>query len=321
MKTFLVNAAPARRLVRSAGFAVGLLSAAAVCLTGAPVARAQSVSIEPRVRLPLGLQLEARVRNGKVDVSVSRGGRSRASRSRPEQGRPTVTRRPASRRSRAPVVVRAPRDAGLPSGADQSCLAALEGAGVPFVGAGAVRGIATPIEVTGPIGGIRLISRKSALMDCELAMTLADAAPAMRELGVTGLAFSSTYNYRTVKGSSNLSGHAFGLAIDVHEVETATMGRLDIERDYAHDRGRWSSYGRGVRSVSSCVGSPATESGRLLRALACQLASRSTFHLVITPDDNYDHRNHLHLEAYPGRSKELLSARSSSFFRGRRSRR
>jgi hypothetical protein len=318
MKTFFQTVI--RRRAR-AGFALAAVVAGGGALVaGVPIARAQSVAIEPRVQLPLGLKLTARVQNGRVAVSVSRGDGARVSRSRPGSRRPTASR-PPTRPSRTPVSVRAPQERGMPAGADGSCLDALERDGVRFVSAGAVRGIATPIEVVGPVGGVRLISRKSALMDCQLARTLADAAPAMLELGITGLAFSSTYNYRNVKGSANLSGHAFGLAIDVHQVET-TRGLLDVEREYAHDRGRWASYGRGVRSVSACVGAPATESGRLLRTLACELASRGTFHLVITPDDNHDHRNHLHFESYPGRSEELLSARSSSFFRGhRRSRR
>ncbi len=318
MKTFFQRRF-GQTLLRVPLFTVGVSTAFGIAASDAG---AQTVSIEPTVRLPLGLELKARVHQGRVALSVSRSERTRRSRTVPvsRQRRPS-TRRPATRtrRSPAPVIVQAPADQGLPPSADGACIAALEHAGVPFVGAGPVRGIATPIQVTGPIGGVRLISRarKPALMDCELARALADAAPTLRELGVTGLAFSGTYDYRNVRGSSNLSGHAFGLAIDVHQVET-TAGLLDVEREYAHDRDRWPSYGRGVRSVSGCVGAPATEPGRLLRTLACRLASRDTFHLIITPDDNYDHRNHLHLEAYPGRSPELMSARASSFFQGRR---
>jgi hypothetical protein len=307
-----------RRVARSA---IGL--AAAVALSGAGPAHAQTVAIEPALRLPLGLELKARVHQGRVAVSVSRGERSRRSStvSSTRRRRPSTRRPPArTRRAPAPVITQTPTDQGIPETADGACIAELGRAGVPFVGAGPVRGIATPIQVTGPIGGVRLISRarRPALMDCELARALADAAPTLRDLGVTGLAFSGTYDYRNVRGSGNLSGHAFGLAIDVHQIETAA-GLIDVEREYPHDRDRWPSYGRGVHSVGSCLGAPATEPGRLLRTLTCQLASRDTFRLIITPDDNYDHRNHLHLEAYPGRSQELMSARASSFFRGRRS--
>jgi hypothetical protein len=306
-------------LRRSPSLTIGLLAAGVALSAGQ--ARAQTVDFQPTVRLPLGLQLKARVQHGRLAVSVSRGERARRPRAVPASRRRPAPRRPPTRTRRraTPVIVQAPPDRGLPETADGDCLSALERAGVPFVGAGAVRGITTPIEVTGPIGGIRLISRarRPALMDCQLARALADAAPDMRELGISGLAFSGTYDYRNVRGSSNLSGHAFGLAIDVHQVETSA-GLLDVEREYAHDRDRWPSYGRGVDSVSSCLGAPATEAGRLLRTLACGLASRDTFRLIITPDDNYDHRNHLHLEAYPGRSPELMSARASSFFRGRR---
>jgi hypothetical protein len=178
------------------------------------------------------------------------------------------------------------------------------------VTAGTVKGIETPVEITGPIRGVRLVSRgrRAPLMDCELARALFEAAPGMRELGISGLSFSGTYDYRNVRGSSKLSGHAFGLAIDVHALET-NLGTLDVERDYPKDGGRW----QGSRGdVGGCVGSPARLQGRILRSLACQLRAQGAFALIMTPDDNYDHRNHLHIEAHPHRPADLYSGGSSS---------
>src|SRR5204863_4237622 len=131
-------------------------------------------------------------------------------------------------------------------------------AGVSFVERSSVRGIRTPIEVVGPIRGIRLLSRgkRPALMDCALARALTDAAPLFREAGVTGLSFSAAYDYRPRRGSTELSEHAHGLAIDVHAFET-TSGRLDVERDFS--RAGATSAGWGQRSagpLQACIGVP-----------------------------------------------------------------
>jgi hypothetical protein len=287
---------------------VGLtvLAVALIGVVSIEPARAGSVVVDAGLPLPLGLGVQARV--GRDGIRISLAPRRVRTRSRP-------TRRPRLRRPPVPVAV--PVDRGVPGGADRACLEDLSRRQVAFVAAGSVRGIQTPIEVTGPIGGISLLSRgrRAPLMDCALARALAQAAPFMRDLGVTGLSFSATYDYRNVRGSSNLSGHALGLAIDVHAVETS-IGHLDVERDYPRDAGRWQGDRRGSPAV--CVGEPSRREARLMRTLACGLRSHSSLRLVLGPDDNYDHRNHLHIEAHPGRSDERLSGRSSSLHWGRR---
>jgi hypothetical protein len=282
------------------------LVAGAVAVMGPSPAQARALLLEtgtPRVRVTISLP-----RPGRLRPSVRIEPRARPA-SRP--ARPPSASRPArppsaSRPARLPPVAR-----GIPAGADHDCLAALHDLRVPFVPAGAVRGIATPVEVTGAIGGVQLISRgrRAPVMDCELARALAGAAPSMRQLGVSGLSFSATYDYRVVKGTSRLSGHARGLAIDVHALVT-TLGTLDVERDYARDPGRWQATGR---DPVACVGAPATPQGRLLRALACELRGQPAIGLLLGPDDNHDHRNHLHIEARPGGvARELLSGRDQA---------
>jgi hypothetical protein len=147
-----------------------------------------------------------------------------------------------------------------------------------------VRGIRTPIEVIGPVGGVRLLSRgkRPALMDCALALALADAGPLFRHAGVTGLSFSAAYDYRPIRGGTRLSEHAHGLAIDVHAFETAA-GRLDVQRDFSR--------------------------GPTLRRLASGLQRHPRFRLILTPDDNRDHHNHFHIESHAHGGGTLLSDR------------
>jgi hypothetical protein len=210
-----------------------------------------------------------------------------------------------------PPIVAAP-----PTG-DRSCLERIATYGVPFVSAPPTRGIETPVTITGPIGGVRLIARagRPPLMDCELASALAEAAPLFHQLGISGLSFSGIYDYRNVRGTQHLSGHAFGLAIDVHTLETR-LGIVEVERDFPRDGDRWHT---DRADVAGCIGAPARPEGELVRGLACQLRADPAFRLIMGPDDNYDHRNHLHLEAYPGRPPPLYGARPWSLWMGRSS--
>jgi hypothetical protein len=214
-----------------------------------------------------------------------------------------------SRRARVepPPVRSVPAPPARPSeGSDERCLATIDAWGVPYRFAGVVKGVRTPIEITGPIRGVSLVARaaRGPIMDCELARALAEAAPIFQRHGVTGLSYSGTYSYRNVRGTSHLSGHAFGLAIDVHGLETR-FGSIEVERDYPKDAGRWNL---ARADVAGCIGDPPAGASAVVRSIACELRGHHAFHLVMSPDDNYDHRNHLHLESYPSRSDELLSS-------------
>jgi hypothetical protein len=204
----------------------------------------------------------------------------------------------------SPVPALRPRRAAGPvASSDGDCLRALERRRILFVPLGPVRGVRTPVVIVGPIRGVNLLPRagRPAVMDCQLAQALTDAAPIFQQLHVTGLSFSGAYDYRKRRGSSDLSAHAHGLAIDVHVVET-TAGTFEVERDYPRDARRWreGERGAGPWPLRDCLGEPASRGGRVLRTLACRLKSHPDFRVVLTPDDNADHHDHLHIETYPG---------------------
>lgn len=197
-----------------------------------------------------------------------------------------------------------PLTSGLPPAAaapaDLECLLQLRAEAVPFLAAPPTRGIRTPVQITGLLGGVRLTPRagRPALMDCELARALAEAAPILHAEGIAELAFSGAYDYRTRRRSAQLSAHAFGLAIDVHTL-SGPAGKFDIKRDFEAGSGRW----RGIKpregDLDGCVGQPRSAAARRLRQLVCRLKHHSAFRVIITPDDDADHRDHLHLEAFP----------------------
>lgn len=190
---------------------------------------------------------------------------------------------------------------------DRVCLDGLRERQIAFVEWPA-KGIRTPVRIAGPIGAVRLRSHdprlagKPALMDCELARALFEMGPTFRANGVRELLYSGAYQYRTRHGSTRLSEHAHGMAIDVHAFVLDTAGSengggtvIEVSRDFEPRVGKWAV----LLDATECVGHPRTDVGRLLRTLACRLRASSVLREVITPDDNADHHDHFHLEAYP----------------------
>lgn len=181
---------------------------------------------------------------------------------------------------------------------DRECLRTLDSKGVSYQQATAAGGMRTPVEITGPIGGVALIprGRRSPLMDCVLARALLRAENVFGELGIAAMTFSAAYDYRTRRGSSEPSAHAYGLAIDVHTVR-GPFGEYDVGKQFERGRGAWRGLTKGPDALGACVGEPATSEGRTLRRLACLLKLHPAFRVIVSPDDNADHHDHLHIEA------------------------
>jgi hypothetical protein len=162
--------------------------------------------------------------------------------------------------------------------AGDECLLDLRAAGVQFQIVSDRRGVSTPVAIEGPIGGVRYwtIGAGPMVSDCRLAMALTKVAPELRGLGITAMRFSGAYSYRMAK-VGRLSLHAYGLAIDVHEV-TADGKSYVVARDFA----------KGLPN-GCAVDAP------LLNRLACRLAQLRLFQELLTPDSNADHHDHLHI--------------------------
>jgi len=166
--------------------------------------------------------------------------------------------------------------AAFPSG--DACLGELRSAGVQFQVVADKRGVATPVAIEGPIGGVRYwtVGAGPMVSDCRLALALAKVAPELRGMGITAMRFSGAYSYRMAK-VGRLSLHAYGLALDVHEV-TADGKSFVVAKDFA----------KGL--PNGCVtGAP------ILNRLACRFAQLRLFQELLTPDSNADHRDHLHI--------------------------
>lgn len=176
-----------------------------------------------------------------------------------------------------------------PTASNAGCLKRLVDAGVNFRELPSLRGVVTPVRVAGPLGGVTFFSNhgRQLDLDCRLAIALLELASEFRALGVTKARFSGAYDYRTTR-TGRLSHHAFGLAIDIHEVWVREE-RYSVQQTFAKGRG-------------------CPSRGPVLNALACTFKASGLFEEVLTPDYNWDHRDHLHV-AVPKRPEALAVSR------------
>ncbi len=206
------------------------------------------------------------------------------------------------------VAAAAPADAGkrgkrarvaAKADAEASCLAELDARGVAYVRA-AKKGIAIGVEIQGPLGGVtyRASGGAALVIDCSLAVSLAEAGPYLVALGVDEAVFSSAYSRRNVRGTNKPSKHSFGLAIDVHQLVGATTGTLSVALDYE----------QGLGDGVDCLGQPLTAGGAILKTLQCQLARSGLFRLVLSPDYDDAHHDHFHLEARAWKDRAAVRA-------------
>jgi len=177
------------------------------------------------------------------------------------------------------------------------CEATLRKAGVDYrVLPGKVAsGIAWPIRLTGPIGGVRVEGSgkpdaATNFLDCGLATTLLAWAKTLRAHGVVAIEHFSMYRPQAqVDGTRKPSGHASGRAIDMGRIELQDGRILSVLDD-------WKSRTPNGDPCGRWRDEPA---GRLLRKLVCDAAARGLFQTIVTPHHNAAHANHVHLEIDP----------------------
>lgn len=191
-----------------------------------------------------------------------------------DQRAPLVTGEPAS--PGRSFYEKAPPPLHAPSLSGSSCLSELNRRGVAHTRISNLKGVENPIEVRGQLGGVEFWANdgRRLQMDCRLAIALDELGTTMSGFGVKRIRYSGAYVYRTTR-SGRLSHHALGLAIDLHDFETAT-GRLSVKQDFVKNAG--------------CAGQ-----NPLLNSLSCKMREQALFEEFLTPDYNADHRDHLHI--------------------------
>ena len=193
-----------------------------------------------------------------------------------------------------------------------TCEAELERRHVPFVRAQATPDVLAPERLRGPLGvrapfgpsaapsartsgGVTIHSmlapaeRERAAMeifDCRLVLALDDFAAMLAERGVVEMIHLSAYRPRSQFGCTKKydgKQHCGGLAVDIAEFKRKDGTALVVQRDW---------HGR--------IGEPTCPSRpNELWSIVCDAADRAIFNVMLTPNFNAQHFNHVHVEVTP----------------------
>lgn len=117
---------------------------------------------------------------------------------------------------------------------------------------------------------------------CALALSMDKMSQVLAERGITDVVYFAIYGCRVVAGSSNLSEHARARALDVAGLRAASGTTHLVLSDWEKHQP-----------------APVTAGGQLLRQVATALYDADIFHIILTPDYNADHANHLHMDLSP----------------------
>jgi extensin-like protein len=121
------------------------------------------------------------------------------------------------------------------------------------------------------------------LLGCEAALATARTGAVAVDMGAVELVHYGTYNCRPIAGTSTLSQHAFANAIDLYGF---TLGTGEF----------WTV----IDNWEDFVAMPVTPGGTWLRDLTDALWDMGVWHIMLTPEYNDDHQNHVHADLTPG---------------------
>jgi hypothetical protein len=181
-----------------------------------------------------------------------------------------------------------------------SCEAELGVRGIAFSRVDEARGVVDPVRLAGPLHGVtyhlglpaaQRVSSPYEIVDCRLALALDDFAKQLALHDVVEVVHLSIYRPppRGSVSPRTAFAHAGALAIDAASFVKRDGTTLIVERDF-HGRIGAPTCGAGTGPH------PATPEALELRRIVCDAAAAKLFNVALTPDFNWKHRNHFHLE-------------------------
>lgn len=185
-----------------------------------------------------------------------------------------------------------------------SCESELGRRKISFTRVATARGVLAPVRLGTPLHGITfhtmlpMAQRPTSpyeILDCRLVLALDDFAAILAKHDVVEVIHYSVYRPPSARGwvDGRIGRqHDGGLAIDAGIFVRKDGTTLNVERDF---------HGRiGATTCGPNTGpSPATSEAVVLRQIACEAADAHLFNVELTPDYNWAHRNHFHLEVTP----------------------
>ncbi len=181
-----------------------------------------------------------------------------------------------------------------------ACMAELEHRKIPHLKAVQVPGVDAPVRLAGPLHGVTFeqehrstddaLNADGGIMDCRLVLALDDASELLASRGIVSVGFISAYRRDTTGKVAAGQRHPAGLAIDIATFRHGDGTAWDVQRDF-HGRVGAKTCGRGAREPG-----PRDARALGLRRLVCDAGASRVFNLVLTPNYDKDHYNHVHFE-------------------------
>ncbi|MGO9837903.1 MAG: extensin family protein [Polyangiaceae bacterium] len=185
-----------------------------------------------------------------------------------------------------------------------ACETELKRRSIPFASVDQARGVLAPVRLTGPLHGVTYrtglpeAERASSpweIVDCRLALALDDFAAQLANHDVVEVVHYSVYRPPSLRWPAGkiASRHPGALAIDAATFVKKDGQKLTVEHDF---------HGRIGAPTCGPTGAPhpATAEANELRRIVCDAADAKLFNVELTPDFNWAHRNHFHLEVTAG---------------------
>ncbi len=213
-----------------------------------------------------------------------------------------------------------PATGDLPTTPGLSCYDQLKQWGVQFTqtsnpntllsGASRRCSISQPVRLTAPVLGVDYViwtqQRVTMTMGCELAKRIARLSHYLKQRGITKVMHLGTYNCRKISGSSKLSNHSFGTAIDIAAFYGSDGTEYNLVKHWDHSStwtrngqmGCWSTRFNSVKA-------------KVLYDVACDMWKKKFFSLILTPNYNRAHDNHYHVDL--SSSGRVLSLEPSAY--------
>ncbi|EYF04171.1 extensin family protein [Chondromyces apiculatus] len=185
----------------------------------------------------------------------------------------------------------------------EHCLALLALRDVPFQPVAPTRGVDTPVRLTGFLHGVRFVPIDAlappekddrTIADCRLVLALDDLASVLAEHQVVRAEYFSMYRRRGAGFMKRGMRHPGGRAIDLVNLVLADGKTYGVRGDF-----------QGMRGVKTCGDGAAkprrdTPGARLWRAVVCETSALRSFNLILSPNHDWAHRDHLHMEVRSG---------------------
>lgn len=148
--------------------------------------------------------------------------------------------------------------------------------------------IQDPVVLHPPIHGVDLAYYNGSptpniTAACEMALALVDTVDDLAARGVRQVLHYGTYNCRVISGTSRLSRHAYGDAIDLYGFVFADGRRYTVEGDFEDGDD-----------------TPETPGGQFLYQAVHRWHDAEFWSIILTPNYNAAHDDHFHVDLTPG---------------------